>query len=160
VPLEANMPMLSRQGFIDLGKREYLRNSDVGYTYLKRVVSEYEIWGELGEIPRSALPARGAGEANEERASLPSPGSSLVHATVSRGEKNVDALAKGDDWEQYLTRSLSGTTVDVADTMQAVKLLLQNEGAMKAQCEKVMEKNKTPVFEDNLHVILAQQEAP
>jgi hypothetical protein len=69
----ANMPMLSRQGFIDLGKRDYLRDPDVGYEYLKRVVGEYEIWGELGEVPRNMLPACREGEEEEDKPLLPPP---------------------------------------------------------------------------------------
>jgi hypothetical protein len=52
----ANMPMLSRQGFIDLGTIEYLRDPAKGYTYIKIVVETYKIWTELGEVPRSVLP--------------------------------------------------------------------------------------------------------
>jgi hypothetical protein len=53
----ANMPMLSRQGFIDLSALEYLRDPEAGYGHLKRGVEVLGIWKELGiPMPRSVLP--------------------------------------------------------------------------------------------------------
>lgn len=52
----ANMPMLSRQGFIDLGAIEYLREPTKGHKYLILVITKYGIWTELGDMPRSVLP--------------------------------------------------------------------------------------------------------
>jgi hypothetical protein len=54
--ISANMPMLSRQGFTDLGAIEYLRDPSKGHEYLKSIIKKYNIWTELGDIPRSALP--------------------------------------------------------------------------------------------------------
>jgi hypothetical protein len=62
----ANMPMLSRQGFIDLGAKEYLRDLEVGYMYLGRVIERYGVWSELGSMPRSVLPEGGRGINGED----------------------------------------------------------------------------------------------
>lgn len=53
----ANMPMLQRQGFIDLGAIEYLREPTRGHRCLVIVVESYGIWSELGEMPRGVLPS-------------------------------------------------------------------------------------------------------
>jgi hypothetical protein len=50
------MPMLTKQGFLDLSAIEYLVNPDKALDYLRKAVTEYGIWKELGEIPRTVLP--------------------------------------------------------------------------------------------------------
>ncbi|KAB8292103.1 hypothetical protein EYC80_007848 [Monilinia laxa] len=52
ISLGANMPMLSRQGFIDVMGMELLQDPDEGHKRLGGVVRDYEVWKELGEIPR------------------------------------------------------------------------------------------------------------
>lgn len=52
----ANMPILSRQGFIDLSAIEYLVSPTKGHEYLQKAIAEYGIWKQLGELPRSVLP--------------------------------------------------------------------------------------------------------
>ncbi|KAG4436335.1 hypothetical protein IFR05_008188 [Cadophora sp. M221] len=54
----SNMPMISRQGFIDLCVVEYLNDPNKAYGYLGRVVKEFGVWKELGDIPREVLPVR------------------------------------------------------------------------------------------------------
>ncbi|RAL59120.1 hypothetical protein DID88_006766 [Monilinia fructigena] len=49
ISLGANMPMLSRQGFIDVMGMELLRDPDEGHRRLGGVVRDYEVWKELGE---------------------------------------------------------------------------------------------------------------
>ncbi|KAE8445918.1 hypothetical protein EG329_012697 [Mollisiaceae sp. DMI_Dod_QoI] len=76
ISFKPNMPMLSRQGFIDLTAIEYLKDPDKAYQYLLRAIQEYRIWKGLGEPPRAIFPdhalpedlqfnASGAGEAEE-----------------------------------------------------------------------------------------------
>ncbi|KAH7354663.1 hypothetical protein BKA65DRAFT_394945, partial [Rhexocercosporidium sp. MPI-PUGE-AT-0058] len=48
----ANMPMISRQGFIDVCAVKYLKDPTKAHGYLGKVVKEYGIWEELGDIPR------------------------------------------------------------------------------------------------------------
>ncbi|CZT45774.1 uncharacterized protein RSE6_06120 [Rhynchosporium secalis] len=55
---DANMPMISRQGFIDVCKVEYMKDPDMGHEYLGRVIKEYGIWKELGDVPREVLPEK------------------------------------------------------------------------------------------------------
>ncbi|KAJ8061449.1 hypothetical protein OCU04_009267 [Sclerotinia nivalis] len=55
ISLGANMPMLSRQGFIDVMGMEMLRDPDEGHKRLSGVVSDYAVWKELGEMPRSCF---------------------------------------------------------------------------------------------------------
>jgi hypothetical protein len=50
------MPMLTKQGFLDLSAIEYLVNPDKALDYLRKAVTEHGIWKELGEMPRSVLP--------------------------------------------------------------------------------------------------------
>lgn len=52
----ANMPILSRQGFIDLSAIEYLVSPTKGHEYLQKAIAEYGIWKQLGELPRAMLP--------------------------------------------------------------------------------------------------------
>jgi hypothetical protein len=52
----ANMPMLSRQGFINLGSRDYLRDASQGFVYLGRAILQYGIWSKLGPIPGICCP--------------------------------------------------------------------------------------------------------
>lgn len=53
-----NMPLLSRQGFIDLAAFEYLQDPATAHHYLTNAVAEMGIWKDrgLGGIPRDALP--------------------------------------------------------------------------------------------------------
>ncbi|KAL2070956.1 hypothetical protein VTL71DRAFT_13982 [Oculimacula yallundae] len=53
-----NMPMLSRQGFIDVCAIEYLKEPNKGHEYLRKVVKAFGIWEELGDLPREVLPER------------------------------------------------------------------------------------------------------
>ncbi|KAA8564712.1 hypothetical protein MFRU_013g02270 [Monilinia fructicola] len=55
ISLGANMPMLSRQGFIDVMGMELLRDPDEGHRRLGGVVRDYEVWRELGEVPRKCF---------------------------------------------------------------------------------------------------------
>lgn len=48
--------MLSRQGFLDLGAIEYLRDPSRGHEYIKSISRTFGIWTELGNIPRTILP--------------------------------------------------------------------------------------------------------
>ncbi|TVY84781.1 hypothetical protein LSUE1_G001405 [Lachnellula suecica] len=52
----ANMPMISRQGFIDLSATEYLIDPTKAHEHLGRAVSIYGTWKGLGPMPRDALP--------------------------------------------------------------------------------------------------------
>lgn len=52
----ANMPMLSRQGFIDLCSIEYLLDPSQAHIHLARAVSHYGVWSLLGPMPRDVLP--------------------------------------------------------------------------------------------------------
>ena len=54
----ANMPMISRQGFMDVCAIEYLRDPDSAHEYLRKAVGEYGVWKELGDMPRSVLPEK------------------------------------------------------------------------------------------------------
>lgn len=56
ISFKPNMPMLSRQGFIDLMNIEYHKDIDQAHEYLKRAIKAYGIWKELGEMPRDILP--------------------------------------------------------------------------------------------------------
>ncbi|KAI9734070.1 MAG: hypothetical protein M1818_007008 [Claussenomyces sp. TS43310] len=50
------MPMLTRQGFIDITVVETLYNPSLGWQRLNRIARHYGIWREMGDIPRTALP--------------------------------------------------------------------------------------------------------
>jgi len=50
------MPMISRQGFIDVSALEYLGNPDRAYVCVRQAMNEYGIWRELGKMPRQMLP--------------------------------------------------------------------------------------------------------
>ncbi|RKF53781.1 hypothetical protein OnM2_102011 [Erysiphe neolycopersici] len=52
-----NMPLLSRQGFIDLCASEYLKDPSMAYQYLMNALHELRVWRELGDLPRSVLPS-------------------------------------------------------------------------------------------------------
>jgi hypothetical protein len=50
------MPMLTRQGFIDICTVEFLYDPNRGWAYAKAASRRYAIWREWGEVPRSVLP--------------------------------------------------------------------------------------------------------
>jgi len=54
----ANMPMISRQGFIDVCAIEYLKDPSSAHEYLRKAVGEYGVWKELVEMPRDVLPEK------------------------------------------------------------------------------------------------------
>jgi len=140
----ANMPMLSRQGFIDLAKREYLKDLEAGWVCLKRVRQEYGIWNELGDMPRNVLPGVEVGEKEEERPLSPPRSNSGEQVKLKGGEKKIEAVLTGDDWQHSLPQSASEGSVEVTDAVQKVNLLLQNEDAMNAEGERNREE-KTEV---------------
>lgn len=109
----ANMPMISRQGFIDLSAIEYLVDPSKAHEHLGRAVSIYGIWKDLGQMPRSVLPDSsipkvlqvdeqskdGKGTQVEVQGSTkpaPSGGEGIIK--VKGGEKKVEALSRGDDF--------------------------------------------------------------
>ncbi|KAM0157464.1 hypothetical protein ACHAQE_005936 [Botrytis cinerea] len=55
ISLGANMPMLSRQGFIDVMGMEMLQDPDEGHRRLEGVVRDYAIWKPLGDVPRECF---------------------------------------------------------------------------------------------------------
>jgi hypothetical protein len=112
----ANMPMLSRQGFIDLSALEYLRDPEAGYKHLRHGVEVLGIWKELGvPMPRSVLPEMsipkvlrnelddvieekeghwtGDEEKDEER-------TSPIKFKFKGGEAKIGALMKGEEFEE------------------------------------------------------------
>ncbi|CZR65903.1 uncharacterized protein PAC_15803 [Phialocephala subalpina] len=111
ISFKPNMPMLSRQGFIDLMTIEYLKDLDLAHEYLGRAVKEYGIWKELGTLPRGVLPEDSEavekaarvreventpeteGQSNEEEVELPAP---ALPIRPRGGEAKVDALMKGE----------------------------------------------------------------
>ncbi|KAK6584731.1 hypothetical protein PZA11_002955 [Diplocarpon coronariae] len=52
----ANMPMISRQCFIDVCAVEYLKDPSKAYGWLRNAVTAYGVWEGLGEMPREVLP--------------------------------------------------------------------------------------------------------
>ncbi|TQS35764.1 hypothetical protein Golomagni_03805 [Golovinomyces magnicellulatus] len=54
--ISENMPLLSRQGFIDICAHDYLKDPSLAYQYLINVLQELKVWKELGDLPRSTLP--------------------------------------------------------------------------------------------------------
>lgn len=56
VKFSANMPMILRQGFIDLSAIEYLMDPSKAHEQLGRAVSICGIWKELGKMPRNVFP--------------------------------------------------------------------------------------------------------
>ncbi|PBP26276.1 hypothetical protein BUE80_DR002800 [Diplocarpon rosae] len=51
-----NMPMISRQCFIDVCAVEYLKDPERAYGWLRNAVTAYGIWEGLGKMPRGVLP--------------------------------------------------------------------------------------------------------
>ncbi|CAG8957252.1 hypothetical protein HYFRA_00009454 [Hymenoscyphus fraxineus] len=78
----ANMPILSRQGFIDLSAIEYLVSPTKGHEYLQKAIDEYGIWKQLGKLPRSMLPDNSLPKASQIR-------SKATDAEVKEADKNV-----------------------------------------------------------------------
>lgn len=56
------MPMLSLRGFIDITVVEVLGEPNIGWQRLNNVKNAYGVWPELGDIPRSMLPAVASAE--------------------------------------------------------------------------------------------------
>ncbi|RKF47007.1 hypothetical protein GcM3_224032 [Golovinomyces cichoracearum] len=54
--INEKMPLLLRQGFIDICAYDYLKDPSLAYQYLINVLQELKVWKELGDLPRSTLP--------------------------------------------------------------------------------------------------------
>ncbi|RKF74331.1 hypothetical protein GcM1_240115 [Golovinomyces cichoracearum] len=54
--INEKMPLLLRQGFIDICAYDYLVDPSLAYQYLINVLQELKVWKELGDLPRSTLP--------------------------------------------------------------------------------------------------------
>lgn len=107
----ANMPMLSRQGFIDLGAIEYLRDPSKGHKYLKLVAAKYSIWTELGEVPRSVLPESSISKNLLARKMESEPENFipkvlLVEKLVREEEKEIES----DNQNGYASEELNAST--------------------------------------------------
>ncbi|KAI1000120.1 hypothetical protein K3495_g8076 [Podosphaera aphanis] len=57
IKVDHNMPLLSRQGFIDICTFEYLKDPAIAHQYLMNALQELGVWKELGDLPRSVLPS-------------------------------------------------------------------------------------------------------
>lgn len=49
------MPLLSKQGFVDVMALDILRDPDEGCKRLKGVMGDYKVWRGLGEVPRECF---------------------------------------------------------------------------------------------------------
>jgi hypothetical protein len=72
------MPMLTRQGFLDLSAIEYLVNPTKALDYLRKAIEEYGIWKELGEMPKSVLPNNSLPKASRFKAKEAPEGSNEI----------------------------------------------------------------------------------
>ncbi|ESZ94336.1 hypothetical protein SBOR_5280 [Sclerotinia borealis F-4128] len=64
ISLGANMPMLSKQGFIDVMGMELVGDPEEGWRRLRGVVQDYGVWRGLGDVPRECFlegPVEGGG---------------------------------------------------------------------------------------------------
>jgi hypothetical protein len=128
----ANMPMLSRQGFIDLGAIEYLRDPSKGYIYLKAVVAKYSVWTDLGEIPRNVLPESSISKsllANKMEAEPENtiPKVLLAEELVREEEKEIES----DNQNGYVSEELNALPPSLPMRVKGgeakVEALLKNE---------------------------------
>ena len=51
------MPLLTRRGFIDIIASDFLYYPNAGFGCLTKAARHYQIWPELGDIPRNVMPA-------------------------------------------------------------------------------------------------------
>jgi hypothetical protein len=139
----ANMPMLSRQGFIDLGKREYLKGPEAGYEYLGTVVQRYGVWRELGAMPKSVLPNVGGvedvknkkktemremgGKDEDEKPPLPPRSNSENGVKIHGGDEKVGALLKQDEWKEPTTQNLPESLMKAKGGERKVEALSTGE---------------------------------
>jgi hypothetical protein len=65
ISFKPNMPMLSRQGFIDLMNIEYHKDLDQAQEYLNQAIKAYGIWNGLGAMPRDVLPEKSKSTASK-----------------------------------------------------------------------------------------------
>jgi len=107
----ANMPMISRQGFIDLSAIEYLVDPSKAHEHLGRAVSIYGIWKELGPMPRSVLPDSPMPNvlqfdkesdddegAETQRSETPEATDSEEKHKVGSGDEKFEARSRADDF--------------------------------------------------------------
>lgn len=134
----ANMPMLSRQGFIDLSAIEYLVNPAQGYAYLKRAVEEYGVWKELGEMPRDCLPDSGMPKISQVDKNQPK----IVEQDVtSESAKDVTEVKVEEKEEEPTTNGHLPIKVNGGE--KKVEALLSPSGFEEVD---LMEKARAEVF--------------
>jgi hypothetical protein len=136
IRFSANMPMLSRQGFIDLSALEYLRDPGAGYKYLRHGVEVLGIWKELGiPMPRSVLPEMSIPkvlrnelddvreEEAEEKDGEWTPmeedeeRTSPIKFKFKGGEAKIDALTKGEEFESLESNGVEAEKQTKSDSV-------------------------------------------
>ncbi|KAK0107436.1 hypothetical protein ONS96_003253 [Cadophora gregata f. sp. sojae] len=100
----ANMPMISRQGFIDVCSIEYLKDPDSAYVWLGKAVKEYGVWSELGEMPRSVLPEKAIPRLSRKKSENETQTETEAEnvtpvAEISEQNEDVSAESKKEDTE-------------------------------------------------------------
>ncbi|KUJ11387.1 uncharacterized protein LY89DRAFT_739575 [Mollisia scopiformis] len=116
ISFKPNMPMLSRQGFIDLINIEYHKDLDKAHEGLNRAIKAYGIWKELDEMPRSVLPDQSkstalksvveVGENDESAEELEMPPPALP-IRPRGGEAKVEALMQREEFDEEKSPKLS-----------------------------------------------------
>ncbi|PVH78901.1 hypothetical protein DL98DRAFT_655779 [Cadophora sp. DSE1049] len=94
----ANMPMISRQGFIDVCAIEYLKDPDSAYRYLGKAVREYGVWRELGEVPREVLPEKSIPKLLRKETETP-----VAELASRNGAVNGESNKEGKDDSETLS---------------------------------------------------------
>ncbi|POS82973.1 hypothetical protein EPUL_005984 [Erysiphe pulchra] len=97
-----NMPLLSRQGFIDLCASEYLKDPSMAYQYLMNALHELKVWRELGDLPRSVLPISPINQDHKKDSSisilnLDSKETKLSKSKSHSVNENKEVIQKGND---------------------------------------------------------------
>ncbi|KAG9232617.1 hypothetical protein BJ875DRAFT_466276 [Amylocarpus encephaloides] len=108
IKLDANMPMLSRQSFIDLSAIEYLVSPTKAHEYLQKALSEYGVWTDLGELPRNVLPKISLHKASQIKYTAPKKDESEDKETggltlpirLNGGAKKVQALMEKEEFHE------------------------------------------------------------
>ncbi|QSZ32881.1 hypothetical protein DSL72_002462 [Monilinia vaccinii-corymbosi] len=150
ISLGANMPMLSRQGFIDVMAMELLRDPDEGHRRLGGVVRDYEVWRGLGEVPRRCFlegkveGRKGRGkrksllEMSEEKEEVERRiMEAMLKAAGEVGEVNVDGM------EQLRS------TDEIFDISNEMDMEMEMEMEMETETVTVTQDNNTPAAPDN-----------
>lgn len=144
ISFKPNMPMLSRQGFIDLMNIEYHKDLDRAHEFINRAIKAYEIWSGLGEMPRNVLPEQGLSTSKSsdpvKSSELKSIDSKPVKSKTMES-KEMDPVTKASEAEEEAKGESVAPEIEQDPELPPPALPLKTKGG-EAKIEALLNKEE------------------